>query len=254
MAKIRLSEQERRRRIAVSRGLTRSIGIRHAQLSKSMDSIYRSFARRLQKAVLKGDDDRVEILLAALYEQATQLLSQGLAFAVSLAYELLEADLEYEDSGSKEDKKSIFFWTAAIFIYIENLRKEIAWFRDKELNPNDLMLFLNNPLSYIVAKKLSMKEFQQTVNVGSGRRLQVKKDFSKQIYYAMMSALYKALQEQYQEREVVAYVGFRNGDYPCDICDEYEGRVMPIEEMVYPLHVNCICGWYVLYSDEVEGF
>lgn len=251
MEKTRIDAAERSRRIAGSRGLLKAASVKHQSLSRDMDRVYRSAARSLQKAVLRDDDMRVEAILLRLQAQAADIYHAALAFAVEAACEYLDIREEYEDSGEETDRRSLSFWLPALLLYITNLRNEVSWFRSQGLPKGDLLLFLNNPLFYLSEKKIPAEPFRKAVNVGQGRRYQVRKDFSKSLLYAITSAMYDTLREKYRERGAVAYVGFRNGDYPCDLCDEYEGRIMPIEDMVYPLHVNCICGWYELYADEV---
>lgn len=251
MEKIALSKSERERRENRVRGLLKALNVKHISLSRDMERVWRSAARALQKAVLRDDDVEVEAILLRLQTQATDIYRAGLAFSVDMAYDYLESQEDYEDSGDAEDKKSISFWLPAIILYITNLRSEIAWYRKQAYPKTEFMDFLNNPLAWLMARNIPTARFREAVNVGQGRRYQVRKDFTKNILYSMTSALYEGLREGYQKKGVVAYVGFRNGDYPCDLCDEHEGMIMPIEDMVYPLHVNCICGWYELYSDEV---
>lgn len=253
MEKIALSKNERERRKERCRGLLKALAIKHTSLSRDMERVWRSAARSLQKAVLKDDDMEVQAILLRLQIQATDIYRAGLVFSVDMAYDYLESQEDYEDSGDDQDKKSIAFWLPAILLYVANLRNEISWYRGQDYPKSEFMGFLNNPLAWLMARDIPTAKFRSAVNVGQGRRYQVRKDFTKNILYSMTTALYEALREGYQKRQVVAYVGFRNGDYPCDLCDEYEGMVMPIEEMVYPLHVNCICGWYELYSDEITS-
>lgn len=251
MEKIRIDEKEKGRRIEGSRGMLKALGVKHASLSRDVERVWRASVRSIQKAVLRDDDMAVEAALLLLQARAVDIFRSGLAFAVDMAYDYLESEEEYEDSGRETDRRSLRFWMPALLLYIDHLRREVAWFRSEAFPRGELMLFLNSPLIYLAERDISSAPFRRTVNVGQGRRYQVRKDFTKDLLYAMTSALFDTLQEEYRRRGVVAYVGFRNGDYPCDLCDEYEGRLMPIEDMVYPLHVNCICGFYELYADEV---
>lgn len=237
----------------VSRGLIRMMGVKHGALSRDMERVFRSAFRRLQKAVLRGDDMEVEGVFLWLINQATTIYGAALAFAVQAAWELLGVEDVYRDSEDEGDRRSIAFWMPTLLLYAENLQSEAAWFRKQAFPSGELMIFLNHPIHYLMQKGVSSAAFRQEVQVGQGRRYEVRKDYTKTLLYALTTAMYDTLREGYMQRGVVAYVGFRNGDYPCETCDEYEGRVMPIEDMVYPLHVNCICGWYELYSDEVSG-
>lgn len=43
-------------------------------------------------------------------------------------------------------------------------------------------------------------------------------------------------------KKVAGYLVYRNSSIPCEICDQYAGRIFPMSAMILPLHPRCICG------------
>lgn len=38
------------------------------------------------------------------------------------------------------------------------------------------------------------------------------------------------------------FITFRNSHFLCDICDEYASYVHPMDDIIPPIHANCVCG------------
>lgn len=257
MAVITIPAEELKSRVQSSKAITRSIAVKHSRHTQATDRVFRKAVRDIQKAAIAGDNDKIEDILARLQSEVMDILKDDLAFAVALALDSMEVeDASLLDDGTEEsrDKTRTPFYLPAVAGYISILRREIAWFISSGLKLGDLALFLANPAYYLLGKGL-YKKFKESVSAGGGRNYCVRKDLAKIGLYALSSAVYEAKARilRIQGRRVLGYVGFRNGDYPCPTCDYYAGLFMPIERMVYPLHVNCICGWYEVYADEVMG-
>ena len=53
-------------------------------------------------------------------------------------------------------------------------------------------------------------------------------------------------------KKVEGYMVYRNSSVPCEICDQYAGRIFSMSAMVLPLHPRCICGATPVLADGKE--
>ena len=53
-------------------------------------------------------------------------------------------------------------------------------------------------------------------------------------------------------KKVEGYMVYRNSSVPCEICDQYAGRIFSMSAMVLPLHPRCICGATPVLADGTE--
>lgn len=53
-------------------------------------------------------------------------------------------------------------------------------------------------------------------------------------------------------KKVAGYLVYRNSSIPCEICDQYAGKVYPMSAMILPIHPRCICGAIPVLVDGKE--
>lgn len=58
----------------------------------------------------------------------------------------------------------------------------------------------------------------------------------------------KAEQEYGRENGATGYQVFRGSSFPCPVCDDLCGYVHPLDTMVIPAHVNCVCRAEFIYT------
>ena len=252
MERIVLQQRKRENRLQKSRKVLSFLSSAHRNHTVRSDGMVKSAFRDLQKAVLQGDDLLVEQILSELQTSFISLLNIDIEKVIDMCEDIMEEGVNDILPPDERVKSSSFYYILTVIGYIEILRSEINWFRGNSFPALDLAIFLRNPLSYVTSHNRSLlPSLKQEVSVGGGRSYQTAKNFSKIGLNVLVSSIYELLAAAYKRRGAVGYIGFRNGDYPCAECDYYAGKLMPIDNMVYPLHINCICGWYEVYSDEV---
>lgn len=52
-------------------------------------------------------------------------------------------------------------------------------------------------------------------------------------------------------RGAIGYIGFRNSTFHCPLCDSYCGRFIPITDLVFPVHIRCLCGMIPVFAGDI---
>ena len=58
--------------------------------------------------------------------------------------------------------------------------------------------------------------------------------------YISRAVQYAAIQK-YRQQGAIGYTVHRGSTFDCPTCDSYTGRIWPLDAVVLPIHVNCMC-------------
>ena len=218
------------------------------------DTIVRSIFRKIQLILVRNKDADLKDLFEELYNRISLLIEEDLTFSIRLAASRLDEDEEdFEEEVKKQTERTqIGFYLPAIKGYADTLKAETEYFLNKGLEVSEYGEFIASPLTYLMDKNISTDDMKNTVPVKRGQNYSIKSSLKQLGTIALMAAFADTVSYGWRNGGVKYYIGFRNGNFPCELCDAYAGKLMPIENMVYPLHPNCICGYIPIYGNEVS--
>lgn len=118
-------------------------------------------------------------------------------------------------------------WIVVAAVY--GLSKARVW--------TDLMTFMSNPMASRMWRGAGVK----MPSWGRGYLTNLVAAYRRLIRDFMMRAYSYAELHKYARDGAIGYTVHRGSAFDCPLCDSYCGRVYPLDAVVLPVHVNCMC-------------
>lgn len=145
-----------------------------------------------------------------------------------------ETPLFWMDMQATHLKELLQGWIVVAAVY--GMTREMVW--------RNLRTFLGNPF----AAKMWRGAGQQIPHWGKGYMSNLI-DAYRRLIRDFISRAYRYAELRDFERDgATGYTIHRGSTFDCPVCDSYTGRVYPINEVILPIHVNCMC-----YTEPVYG-
>lgn len=237
--------------------LARQYGDRIKSLSSvydtQVDRIFKRHIALLKNILVSGGDATsvVDSLLASLRELLEALITGCTQVACEREDE--DSDTQLSLLLATVPQCAISYYDDTLTRYRSILINEIAFAKDKEL-VRDIDLFLFNPMAYMSSRKGGLLDLKENVEgVFKGVSYSFMDNMKKLGISAAALAYANAEYELWRNEGYVAgYIGVRNSNFPCPLCDSYAYRFTPMSEgMVYPLHNRCVCSIIPLHQNEL---
>lgn len=156
-----------------------------------------------------------------------------------------------EDWASKEEE-----FSKSVDRYTDAFREEVEYFRNKDWDSKDLYFYISAPLAYASQHNGSVQSFTSSVSsISKGLGYILAYNVVKLATSAVTMSYTNTLKSQWSSGIfglIYGYFGYRRSNYPCELCDENAGVLMPINGgIIYPLHPHCVCGVIYVRYDEV---
>lgn len=214
---------------------------------KKVDTLFDDTIQRIATLLLSNPDVDYSYLIEDFKRKLKDLLSENIDFSVEVA-----------SKQANSNGFPILYWNNkdhydnTIDRYSNLIKKEILYFLGLEFGIFLLKEYMNNPSYFIISNGKSLSKFNNTVKSGQGISYNVKKNLKKLGFSALMLSYNETLSDFWKKNDIWGYMGVRQSNSPCQICDDQQYVPMPIETMVYPLHNNCVCAVVYLRQEEVR--
>lgn len=218
---------------------------RAAQHNRLALSLLRATYKRIASLLTADITADISPLLEEFRQRILALIGEDIQYGIDIA-------TNQTDNAIVPPIPTIGDYEPIINRYTDVLKEEVEWFRDSGFSAKELPLFLANPLAFSAHNDM-VGDFKDAVlSVDKGVAYDTKKNLFKAGIATLMLSYTESLIYKWRgNTDIIGYVGFRQSDYPCDLCESNAGVFHPIGEMIYPLHIHCVCGVYYIKSGEV---
>ena len=243
-----------RSKIAIARQYGDRVKSISAAYNTELSKIWTRHLSLLKKAVLTGED--TSYILNSLIRELRILLARVIEGCIDLSCEREEVD---RDTYSmliplSVPQCNVDYYEHTLSKYGDTLQQELDFAIGREYI-EDIDLFLLNPMLYMSKRDgglVALKEGVTEVSKGVSYSIL---DNLKKLGISVAALSYaNAQMELWKDRgDMIGYMGVRNSNYPCPLCDSYANRFIPMSEgMVYPLHNRCVCSIIPLRQSELQ--
>lgn len=213
------------------------------------------YIRKINAAIQKGEayTQHIEALLFDLGFMLNDVLTDSIRLAIDKEGENLAIEALMDSIPLAVDKCSLSYYQTTIEKYGRILSNEII-FAIENGYLDDLTLFLSNPQGYIADKKDGLQRLKSSIDdAGRGVSYSFAENINKLVASAAALAFTNAQMYLWgRKSNIIGYIGVRNSNYPCPLCDSYAYQFIPMSQgMIYPLHNRCVCTVIPLTESEL---
>ena len=217
-------------------------------------SLIDNYIRKIHTAVQRGEDytQYIDALLFDLGFLLDTVFSDSVTLAVEKEGQNAQLDTLLYTIPLATEQCRLSYYQVTLDKYRSILSNEIIFAIESGYS-HDLAMFLSNPQGYIADKKRGLEELKTSItDVSRGVSYSFLDNINKLVVSAAALSFTNAQMHLWKENsDIVGYMGVRNSNYPCALCDSYAYQYIPLSSgMIYPLHNRCVCSVVYLTRNE----